>query len=52
MLYGTMPFKGRDTRTLIEAIEIGKISKAGATVSGKTQTLLKDMLRPEPEDRI
>ena len=33
MLYGAVPFKGRDTKSLIEAIEMGKLSSQNQLVS-------------------
>ena len=41
MLYGVMPFKGRDTRALIESIERGRMMEADASVSDRTRNLLK-----------
>ena len=41
MLYGVMPFKGRDTRALIEAIERGRMIETDTNVSPRTQNLLK-----------
>jgi hypothetical protein len=52
MLYGTVPFKGRDTKSLIEAIEIGKLSIHNQMVSERIRGLLKSMLKAEPEERI
>ena len=52
MLYGAVPFKGRDTKSLIEAIEIGKLSAQNEMVSERIRELLKNMLKAEPEERI
>jgi serine/threonine protein kinase len=45
MLYGVIPFRGRDVRALIESIERGKMNEAEAAVSPKTRNLLKEMLQ-------
>ena len=52
MLYGAVPFKGRDTKSLIEAIEMGKLSAQNEMVSESIRELLKNMLKAEPEERI
>ena len=52
MLYGAVPFKGRDTKSLIEAIEMGKLSAQNEMVSERIRELLKNMLKAEPEERI
>ena len=52
MLYGVMPFKGRDTRALIESIDRGSIKENNTSVSDKTRNLLREMLQAEPENRI
>ena len=52
MLYGVMPFKGRDTRALIESIDRGNIKENNSSVSDKTRKILKEMLQAEPENRI
>ena len=41
MLYGVMPYKGRDKETLLQSIDQGKPEVTEASVSNKTQNLLK-----------
>ena len=48
MLYGVLPFKGRDTKSLIEAIEMGNLSTHNELVSERIRDLLKSVLNPEP----
>lgn len=52
MLYGVVPYKGRDTKSLIEAIELGKLSAHNEKISDKIRNLLSNMLKPEPSERI
>lgn len=52
MLYGSVPFKGRDESALLESIEKGRYARRNEQVSERTQNLLKEMLTPKPEDRI
>ena len=52
MLYGSVPYKARDYKTLLEAIENNRCSLENAEVSQETKTMLKEMLAPKPEDRM
>ena len=52
MLYGSVPYKARDYKTLLEAIENNRCSLENAEVSQETKIMLKEMLAPKPEDRM
>lgn len=53
MLFGVCPFKGKDLTDLLKDIEKGNFRDCQTVkVSEKIQTLLKEMLQPEPINRI